>query len=120
MKGEPSPIGLRNALPSAEIAVLMAQDHDRYHLGWPCWRGREGDRVSPVLDGLTPDRQREAKLVAAQTVEDWKAAGCPCLDASRIKQAYLYLTSCPAYINKHTGPQIGADLANQQDKYDRP
>lgn len=116
MNADTSTNALSNPASAVRNAVNMVQAHDRYHLGWPCWQGREGDRVSPVLDGLTGDRQREAQLVAAQTVADWEVAGCPWMDANRIKQAFLYLVTCPAFINKYNGPQIGADLANEQEQ----
>lgn len=115
MKSYPSPAGLSNPRQVAQAAVHMVQEHDRYHLGWPCWKGEEVSRATPVLDGLSPDCQREAKLVAAETLANWEAAGCPWMDAHRIKQAYLHLTSTPAFVDKYSGLQIGADNSNKQD-----
>ncbi|MFK4794784.1 hypothetical protein [Sphingobium sp. ZW T5_29] len=111
MKGEPS-AGLSNPRRVTLAAVHMAQEHDRYHLGWPCWKGEEASRATPVLDGLSPDCQREAKLVAAETLADWERVGCPWMDA---KQAYLRLTSTPAFINKYSGPQTGTDTSNKRE-----
>lgn len=107
MKSYPSPVGLRNSHPVAQSAVGMVHEYDRHALGWPCWKGRE--RMPPVLDGLSSDCQREARLVAAETLADWEAAGCPYLDTARLKSAYQYLTSCPAFIAKYLRPADGAD-----------
>ena len=113
MKSYPLPAGLRNPLTVAQSALGMVQEYDRYRLGWPCWRGN--DRRSPVLNGLSLDCQREAKLVAAETLADWESAGCPHLDTDRLKSAYQYLTSCPAFIAKYLGSDSGADETNKQD-----
>jgi len=63
MKEEPSLGGLRNPYPVVQTSIAMMKEHDRYHLGWPHHDGKEWP--TPVFDGLTPDCQREAKLVAA-------------------------------------------------------
>lgn len=113
MKADPAPAGLSNSRRVALAAVHMAQEQDRYRLGWPCWKGEEARRATPVIDGLSSDCQREAKLVAAETLADWEAAGCPWMDAHRVKQAYLHLTSTPAFINKYSGLPTGADHTNK-------
>ena len=112
MKADPRP-NLRNPLAVVSTALSVVQENDRYRLGWPCWRGNE--RMPPALDGLSLDCQREAKLVAAETLAEWEAAGSPYLDTARLKSAYQYLTSCPAFIAKYLGPDCGTAETNTQD-----
>jgi|GEM_PF-6995259 len=99
---------IRNPFSVAQSAIVMAREHDRYHLGWPHHEGATWP--TPELDGLTPDYQREAKRVAIETLADWEAAGSPWLDPSRIKTQYQLLTSSPAFRSKY----IGADAGNTQ------
>jgi hypothetical protein len=108
MKAYPS---LANPYPVAQTAIEMMREHDRYHLGWPHHDGKAWP--TPVLDGLSLDCQREARLVAAETYADWQKAGSPWIDARHIKAAYQLLTSSPAFINKYIGPDHGT--ANNQE-----
>ena len=89
------------------------QEHDRCALGWPTWNG--ADRAPPAIHGLSLDCRREAEQVAAQTLVDWDAAGCPYLDAALLKSAYQYLTSCPAFISKYLGPDSVTAVTHKQD-----
>ena len=113
MKAEPSLDCLRNPYPVVQTAIVLMQEHDRHYLGWPHHDGAAWP--VPVLDGLKPDCQREARLVAAETLEDWEAAGSPWLDASRIKSAYHFLTSCPAFRTKYIGPDHAAINTQEQE-----
>ncbi|WP_109354613.1 hypothetical protein [Sphingorhabdus sp. EL138] len=73
------------------VSVQHCRSEDRLRLRWPDYLGRKQTRA--FLD-LSPQSKREARLVGAETLADWRVAGCPYLDSDRIKRTYLYIQSC--------------------------
>lgn len=114
MKEYPSPSGLRNPLPVASEAVLLIREHDRLHLGWPRHNG--ANPATPVLDGLSLASRQEARLVAAETLADWEAAGSPYLQGHHIKAAYQYLVACPAFRTKYVAAPSDILLQTQDNQ----
>lgn len=85
--------------PSSEAweASRLTREHQHYHLGWPRHDGREHERLTPALDGLDPVYRQEVERVALETLADWKRAGCPGMTPQRLKSAYQFLISSPAF-----------------------
>lgn len=80
--------------PAAVVSVALryCQSDDRARLGYPDWQGR---KLTSAFSDLSPQSQCEARLVGAETLEDWRAAGSPHL-RRHIRQTYQYIQSCIA------------------------
>lgn len=83
-----SPEGLSNPVPVATLAVDLCQQEDRVRLGYPALTGIP---FISTLSGYSTEAQQEARLVAADTVADWKRAGSPHLLPSMERtQKYIH------------------------------
>jgi hypothetical protein len=99
----PPQTALSNPAQVVTTAVHLVQEYDRIRFGWPTHDGRQ---LPPArLSSLSPEVQKEALRVAAETLCDWRRAGRPHLDRHRIKATYQYLVSCPAFIERYIKEQ---------------
>lgn len=83
---------LTNPTAVAMVAVQYCRSDDRARLGYPDWQGR---KVTSAFPDLSRQSQCEARLVADETLADWRAAGSPYLPR-HIRQTYQYIQSCIA------------------------
>jgi len=102
LMNQPHELDLRNPRQVALASVMIVRDYDRQRFGWPRHDGKEWNR--PQIEFLSPDVRKEAELVAAETMEDWKKAGMPHLGRNAIRRAYLFLTTTPAFRTKCVPP----------------
>jgi hypothetical protein len=82
---------LTNPVTVAGTAVMLCHNAERIRLGLPSVSGAPYDNR---FQSLSPDSQREALLVAQETMADWERAGKPGLNANTIKRAQQYVQGC--------------------------
>lgn len=83
---------LANPRDVVSVAIDFASAADAGRLGYPNW---DGEPVKPgALYALSPESQREAMRVAAETEAQWEAAGRPHLTAKNLQYIQQYIYGC--------------------------
>lgn len=102
--------GLPNPVTVTRSVVDFVREADRVQLGFP-----NGDGIPfarPALHDLKPEIQREALVMAAETLRSWKEAKCPCLTMSAIRSIAQYVKTS---IRDGTAASSTDHIYNQQE-----